>query len=141
MLQDADHPGNLNPDALDAESVLQPVARLNSIRLEIQITPEVSRTLKFPPNARILIGRSDDEETASDLMLDFAPFEGEKKGISRVHAAISDQEGQVYITDLDSTNGTRINGLTLAAHQPYRLYEKDEVELGSARLNILRIIR
>lgn len=141
MFPDAELPNSADPEPAAGDLAPLPSSRLSLVRLEVQLTPETSRTLKFPPNARILVGRSDDEETASDLMLDFAPFGGEKNGVSRVHAAIADHEGQVFITDLDSTNGTRINGLALTPNQPYRLYEGDEVELGSARLTIVRVTR
>ena len=142
MSHNAELPNNnADTDPAAGDAAPQPSSRLSAVRLEVHIPPEISRTLKFPPNARILIGRSEDDETASDLMLDFAPLGGESNGVSRVHAAISDREGQIYITDLESTSGTRINGLDLVAHQPYRLYEGDEIELGSARLTIFRIGR
>src|SRR5215475_6350016 len=73
-----------------------------AVRLTLQILPNATRSLKFPHNARILVGRADDEETASDLMLELSQYGGESNGVSRVHAAIHDQDGMVYITDLKS---------------------------------------
>ena len=101
------------------------------VRLTLQILPNHTRTLKFPHNARILVGRADDAETANDLMLELSNYGGEGSGVSRTHAAIHDQDGMVYITDLQSTNGTRINGLLLNANQPYRLREGDVFRLGA----------
>lgn len=140
MFQDTNLPNEPNVERTAGDSP-QPGSRLSSVRVEVQLPPHTVRTIKFPPNARALIGRSEDEEAASDLMLDFAPYGGEPNGVSRIHAAISDQEGQVFITDLNSTNGTRINGLELVVQRPYRLYEGDELELGSVRLTIIRISR
>ena len=141
MSQNADLPIDPKSETTTTPANPRPQDRLSTVRVEIEIAPEVTRTLKFPPNSRILIGRSDDEETASDLMLDFAPFDGEKNGVSRVHAAITDQDGLVFMTDLASTNGTRINGLELIAQQPCRLYDGDEIEFGSARVTVLHIGR
>src|SRR5690242_14271072 len=73
------------------------------VRMTLQILPDAIRSLKFPYNSRILVGRADDEETASDLMLELSHYGGETNGVSRVHAAIHDQDGMVYITDLKST--------------------------------------
>ncbi len=112
-----------------------------SVRMTLQIHPHNTRTLKFPHNSRILIGRADDEETANDLMLELSHYGGESNGVSRVHAAINDQEGMVYITDLNSTNGTRINGLPLKPDQPYRLREGDELQFGNLMLIVTHLTR
>ena len=112
-----------------------------SVRLTLQILPNGTRSIKFPHNARILVGRADDEETANDLMLELSHYGGESNGVSRVHAAIHDQDGMVYITDLNSTNGTRINGLLLAPEQPYRLRETDELQFGNLTLILTQLVR
>lgn len=111
------------------------------VRLTLHILPNATRSLRFPHNARILVGRADDEETANDLMLELSHYGGEGSGVSRIHAAIHDQDGMVYITDLNSTNGTRINGLTLVAEHPYRLREGDELQFGSLTLILTQLAR
>lgn len=93
--------------------------------------------ISLPPDERVLIGRLDEEST-TELGLDLAPFDGETNGVSRIHAAFSAQDGIPYLEDLGSTNGTRINGLTLTPNQPYRLRDGDELEFGSARLTLHR---
>jgi predicted component of type VI protein secretion system len=112
-----------------------------SVRMNLQILPSGTRSLKFPHNSRILVGRADDEETANDLMLELSHYGGESNGVSRIHAAIHDQDGMVFITDLNSTNGTRINGLLLVAGQPYRLREGDELQFGNLTLMISHLSR
>lgn len=109
--------------------------------MTLHILPNATRSLKFPHNARILVGRADDEETANDLMLELSHYGGETNGVSRIHAAIHDQDGMVYITDLNSTNGTRINGLPLVPQQPYRLRESDEIQLGNLTLILTQLAR
>ncbi|MBI1282279.1 MAG: FHA domain-containing protein [Anaerolineaceae bacterium] len=112
-----------------------------TVRMTLQILPNATRSLKFPHNSRILVGRADDEETANDLMLELSNYGGETNGVSRTHAAIHDQDGMVYITDLNSTNGTRINGLLLISEQPYRLREGDELQFGNLTLIITQLAR
>ncbi len=91
--------------------------------------------LGLPSDARVLVGRLDEDST-TDLGLDLAPYDGETNGVSRIHAAFSVQDGLPQLEDLDSTNGTRINGLTLIPNQPYRLRDGDELEFGSARVTV-----
>lgn len=74
-------------------------------------------------------------------MLELSNYGGESNGVSRVHAAIHDQDGMVYITDLKSTNGTRINGLLLEPNEPYRLRETDELQFGNLTLIVTHLSR
>lgn len=69
------------------------------------------------------------------LIVDLVPFGAIQMGISRRHAVIHREEDGYYITDLNSTNGTRINGRRLLPNTPCRLSSGDVVRLG--RLNLL----
>jgi hypothetical protein len=51
--------------------------------------------------------------------------------VSRYHAKIQTEDGDVILTDLDSTNGTRVNG---AAVQIRRLRAGDQVSIGRTML-------
>jgi hypothetical protein len=51
--------------------------------------------------------------------------------VSRYHAKIQTEDGDVILTDLDSTNGTRVNG---AAVQIRRLRPGDQVSIGRTLL-------
>jgi hypothetical protein len=53
------------------------------------------------------------------------------KGASRRHAQIRTRDGIATITDLGSTNGTRLNGTTIQSHQ---LAEGDRITIGSTLL-------
>jgi two-component system, cell cycle response regulator len=53
--------------------------------------------------------------------------------VSRRHATIvADSGGDVWITDLASTNGTFLNGAPLGPHSPQRMHDGDRVQLGGA---------
>ena len=51
--------------------------------------------------------------------------------VSRYHAKIQAEDGDILLTDLDSTNGTRVNG---AAVQIRRLRPGDQVSIGRSML-------
>jgi pSer/pThr/pTyr-binding forkhead associated (FHA) protein len=91
------------------------------------------------PGDRVLVGRADDDGPA-DLGLDLAPYGAAQRGVSRHHAAFSYEDGLVHIEDLNSTNGTRINGFQIASDRTYRLRDGDEVEFGSARV-VVRFVK
>lgn len=50
--------------------------------------------------------------------------------ISRVHARIVEIGGELYLEDLNSTNGTYKNGLRLQPYEKRKLEEHDEVRFG-----------
>lgn len=56
------------------------------------------------------------------------------RGVSRTHAAIvHHRNGRVYLIDLKSTHGTKVDGEALEAHKPTRLKEGSKVQLGHAQ--------
>ncbi|MCZ6793494.1 MAG: protein kinase [Planctomycetota bacterium] len=74
-----------------------------------------SRTVSLPDSA--VLGR----DPQVDCILQY-------RGISRRHARIEQSEGRYYVEDLGSTNGTRINGSTIATRIP--LESGDRIQLG-----------
>ena len=80
-------------------------------------TPEGSRELKIE-GERLTIGRG-----AVDLRFD-------DNSLSRHHATIYHENGRVWILDENSTNGTFVNGETVAA-QGTPLKNNDEIRVGN----------
>ena len=92
----------------------------------------------LPLKARITVGRAvDSDDTADEINFDLTPFGAYHFGVSRHHAIMTLSEGYLYLEDLGSTNGTRINGFQLTANQKYRLRDGDEIEFARLRSNIL----
>ena len=56
---------------------------------------------------------------------------------SRFHAEIHETSGSFALIDLDSANGTFLNGERLAPHQPHLLTAGDEVRIGAASFNFV----
>ena len=71
---------------------------------------------KFP----FVIGKRKEE---TDLVLD-------DRSISRIHARILEEEGNIYLEDLNSTNGTFKNGLRMRPYEKRRLEKEDELRFG-----------
>ena len=84
----------------------------------------------------ITIGRGVENEAANSVDFDLTPFGAYHFGVSRHHAIMTLKEGYLYLEDLGSTNGTRINGFQLTANQPYRLRDGDEIEFARLRTSI-----
>src|SRR5436305_10614505 len=118
----------------DATPVHSPRAndlRAGQIGLQIDGTPQ---PLVLEGRPEYILGREGHEQVVPDLNLN--PYGARDKGVSRVHAALRRDGSQVLLIDLGSTNGTRLNGKLLAAHQPVRVASGDEISLGKLVLMI-----
>jgi pSer/pThr/pTyr-binding forkhead associated (FHA) protein len=60
--------------------------------------------------------------------------------VSRRHAEITTRDGQLFIEDQASTNGTTVNGSQIPPYQPQPLVDGDVVGFG-ARLRVIVSIR
>ena len=50
--------------------------------------------------------------------------------ISRLHAEIRERDGKICVVDLNSTNGTRVNGKTLLPGEECVLFENDRIDIA-----------
>lgn len=58
--------------------------------------------------------------------------------VSRIHAKIRKRDGEYYLTDLNSRNGTSVNGQMLKTGEDYFLKDEDEVDFAQARYIFLK---
>ena len=65
-------------------------------------------------------------ENAADAVID-------DPTVSRIHAKIRKQEEEYYLSDLNSRNGTTVNGHLLTGNEQWCLSSQDEVDFASAR--------
>jgi pSer/pThr/pTyr-binding forkhead associated (FHA) protein len=108
------------------------------LRLVLNVGEVSPKTLAVKLKERITVGRAGTDGEQPDL--DMSPFEALDKGVSRLHAVFLYRDEHIYVEDLSSTNGTRINGLKLAPGKQYRLRNGDELEFGSLRV-VVRLVR
>jgi len=108
-----------------------------SWRLLLQIGSQNQTTVGIEVRDKIVIGRGDPVANFYPD-LDLTPYGGQEGGVSRRHAAVirDDDNQALYLEDLGSTNGTRINGFLLEPRRRYRLCDGDEIELGRVRVTL-----
>lgn len=70
-------------------------------------------------------------ENACDAVIDLPT-------VSRIHAKIRKREEEYYLSDMNSRNGTIVNGRLLLPEEEYRLQEEDEVDFAQARYIFLK---
>jgi hypothetical protein len=82
------------------------------------------------------LGRStDDQAVIPDI--DLSAYEAYDHGISRMHSEVRIEEDGVYVLDLESANGTMVNGKRIPPHSPQHVHHGDIIQLGRMRLQII----
>lgn len=104
------------------------MAQEYKFRLQIQGTQE-SRIFDIPIGSEpIYIGR----QQGVDLLL-------EHQQVSRRHAALHCTSTECQITDLNSANGTRVNGQKLTPQVPVVLKPGDSIQIGAFNLDFEQV--
>lgn len=107
--------------------------------LEIVDPQQAIQEIVAPGMTGYVLGRSDPRSSYKPDV-DLADFKALELGVSRRHAALVNHQDAVCVLDLESVNGTYLNGERLQSDKPYPLHEDDELRLGSLNL-VLRKIR
>lgn len=87
-------------------------------------------------NKPVSLGRSD-MKTRFVPDIDLTPYGALDRGVSREHSRLHMDGDHLYITDLDSTNGTFLAGTRLEPHTPTLIRKGDELLLGRLAVQIL----
>ncbi len=93
--------------------------------------------LTLPMAEELTIGRfnlNSSQQQQPDI--DLSQFAAEERGVSRCHVRISSRDILTYVTDLNSSNGTWLNGRRLAAQDERVLRSGDELRLGNLKIKI-----
>ena len=121
QLEDDDPHGGT--DKLGAENVVILQMEAEEVPIIVQIRDE------------IILGRVN-EQGDTTTFINLTPYEAENMGVSRRHARMVRDHKAVYLMDLKSTNGTRLNGEPLAPSVEKRLRDGDEITLGRLRMYV-----
>jgi FHA domain len=103
----------------------QPRARRREWRLVV-VAPETERGRSFPVDGDVTIGRGG----GCAVPLTFDTF------VSQVHARAFDREGNLWVEDAGSTNGTLVNSKRIS--EPMKLRKGDRVQVGETVLEAQR---
>jgi CheY-like chemotaxis protein/pSer/pThr/pTyr-binding forkhead associated (FHA) protein len=103
-----------------------------TLEISFSHTPE---TLRLVVKDELLIGRVEPGQAVFGG-LDLTAYQGADLGVSRRHAMIRWQGNHLVISDLNSDNGTILNGTRLQAEIPYRLSDGDTVYVGHLKMTI-----
>jgi pSer/pThr/pTyr-binding forkhead associated (FHA) protein len=93
--------------------------------------------ITLPEQPEVIIGRAD---ASSQFFpdVDLNRFDALSSGVSRRHARVTANAGQVAIEDLDTANGTAVNKQRLAPRQPRPIGDGDELRFG-ALVTVVRL--
>lgn len=103
-----------------AESVKMSVLRFKTLNAAVDLVLEMNKD-------KYVIGKN---PAAVDGVVSF------NKAISRVHCCIEKVGTEYKITDLESANGTFVNGTRLQPHKPYRINNGDTVRLADTDFQV-----
>ena len=85
--------------------------------------------LKLRIEESLVIGRNDTRQ-AVQPDVDLSEYDAEAQGVSRHHLLLKIEKDHLFAVDLDSGNGTLLNGEKLEPQKPYPLRNKDVLQLG-----------
>lgn len=111
-------------------------ASLDGRREVILVIRGIIERIFMEEGRKYLLGRFDSPNRAIEE-IDLIPYGAMDKGVSRVHAEIYLEGDFLYITDLDSTNGTFLGGVRLTPKTPTLLRKGTELLIGRLPVQIL----
>lgn len=97
---------------------------------------ETGQVFTLPVEDEYIVGRTSDEQPIFPE-IDLTPFNGYQGGVSRLHATIKAKDKTVTITDLGSTNGTRINNVKIEPNNPKPIKHGDIITFGNVKTRML----
>jgi hypothetical protein len=115
----------------EAQDALQRTEVFRVIKATTGVPPLRLRFLSGPQNGEELVLRKPVTTVGRALDNDIVLEAGD---VSRHHARIEYADAQLRVTDLGSTNGTRVNGKSIRSHP---IAAGDEITFGTLRVQLL----
>ncbi|MCE9645520.1 MAG: FHA domain-containing protein [Chloroflexi bacterium] len=121
------------------------ISRIAASSIDASMTPvdsisfyilRLARVIVVRPEGVIFIGRN--VQTDSWIpQVNLADLDGFARSVSRRHAMIRPLAGGYEITDLGSTNGSRLDGRRLVANKAYPLLSGAQLTVGQEQLMVI----
>jgi len=93
--------------------------------------------LDFSQTDSLTLGRADMLHSSLDLF-DLHFYDAHENGVSRGHCKLTIKWGQLFVTDLDSTNGTFLDDRRLKPYQPYVIKTGTTLRLGHLPITFIQ---
>ena len=92
--------------------------------------PDHQESLAFTKEQSIVLGRRTNSGVTGIHVVDLNKYEAAHLGVSRHHAQITHRDDTYYLADLESSNGTFLNGQRLHLGKQYPLKNGDVIILA-----------
>jgi ribosomal protein L37AE/L43A len=90
--------------------------------------------IELPTSESVLIGRSSETAGSPKPDVSLNAFGAKEYGLSRQHIRIDRHLDIIYVTDLESSNGTYLNSRILTPHMKRIIRSGDELRLGELKI-------
>jgi pSer/pThr/pTyr-binding forkhead associated (FHA) protein len=110
--------------------------RLGKRRQITLVVRGLTQTISLASRNSVVLGRSDHKKAAQPDV-DLTRFGAAERGVSREHARLEVRDDNLYLVDLNSTNGTFFKGKQLAKGSDCLLRQADEFLLGRLSIQVL----
>lgn len=128
---DTDHLNGLAVRPTDSELLAAQIASGTFIKAVQPLSLEIDGSvLMMPSQASVVVGRHHAGPSAVKLDVDLSFFQAASKGVSRCHLQIERRAMLVFVKDLQSRNGTWLNGRRLLGDGERLVRNGDELRLG-----------
>ena len=128
-------------------------ARANSAELDAEAARQAAEKAPVPAPFKCVLDGKDESGRAfvvniSELVLGYASgvvlgrspanseFIIDHQEVSREHVKLVQVSGQLYVEDLDTLNGTRVNGQPLTPGDPVEINDDDRLEVGPVAFTV-----
>jgi serine/threonine-protein kinase len=108
-------------------------------RLETKIVLSLTATgqqIYVGNEAEIIVGRASKKASLPNPDIDLGPFGGRQGGVSRKHGRLLRIDNRWFVEDLNSTNGTQVNGIKMPPRQTTALHQGDTLRFGQIELKV-----
>lgn len=116
------------PPVSQTQAVTRPVQpQMHQLTLLAIGYTDVEHKLNLPEGVEVTIGRNG----KADIILD-----AEDKKLSGVHCVMKWEDGKIYVRDLDSMNGTYVNGVPIRQMGRVAVHKGETIRIGSYEYRI-----
>lgn len=99
----------------------------------------MTHMIDFQNQESVTLGRYDHKATHRPD-IDLARYGAAERGVSREHARLEMHNGDLFIVDLGSTNGSFVRGERMVPNEPYKVRHGEEIILGRLAVQIMFVV-